>query len=181
MKKTKADSVIKLSQFEPQIAQIQASAKDEVKDWAYLVFHAIAAPVIVWPRQEDGFTDMKNKVVLHRLGKLLKHDYSERATDFEVALYCSSASLERKPGEEEFHIYMYAARHSGLGAVMDQDDMLKDDGLELDPYTEKPLYDNLARWIYKKQKEHLKDARKAAPKGIPDVVGSLDGFMPTKG
>lgn len=139
-------------------AQAGVKAQAEAEGWIEQLYHAIAAPLIVWPGFENDFKDKKADVTIARMAKLLKKDFTERATDLEIALYMSTASLGAGGplDRDASDVYMYAFRHSGYGQTMDQDDMLKDEGNKLDASAQQ-LYDHLASWIYKKQKQALKE------------------------
>ena len=151
-----------------------SDAKEEEK-YVDLLVHALTAPLIVWPGFEDDllFREKKERAILARLAMLARDKAYDRATDLEIALYMSSASLGAGGPlpQDAADVFMYATRHSGFEASFDADDMLKDEGKKLD-YEAEDLYKRLGRWIFEKQKEALKQRSKEASKqrGIEDKV-----------
>jgi hypothetical protein len=146
-----------------QGTQARAVDTKEEKKYVDLLVHALTAPLIVWPGFEDDllFREKKERVVLMRLAALARDKSYDSATDLEIALYMSSASLGSSGPlpQDAADVFMYATRHSGFEASFDADEMLKDEGKKLD-YEAEALYDQLGRWIFKKQAEALKQRSK---------------------
>lgn len=120
--------------------------------------HALLAPLVVWPSVEDSFSEMNGKARSARLVKLMKGDVSERASNYEIALYCSSFSLAIPPPSETVKVMMFAMRHAEVqkfGKTMDADPMLKGEGKHLSADAQR-AYDRLAAWIYTVQAKAIK-------------------------
>lgn len=119
--------------------------------------HALFAPTIVWPGYEDDFKGHKMQVLQARLEKMARGDLSERATDLEVALYCSSASMIAPPDKVQHDVALYAFGKAygekRAKAVLGEAAIEK-----LDPEAQK-LYDGLAEWIFEQQEKHIKGKR----------------------
>jgi hypothetical protein len=127
--------------------------KEKEPEWMPLVLHAIQAPLILWPGWEEDFKDKAREAVTKRLIKIAQGNRSREATDFEVCMYCSSASLSRPPGREEFNIYAYAFRKE-FGEEL-ASSIFGDEGRTLYP-DEKAIYERLKEWIYREQEKFLK-------------------------
>ncbi len=111
--------------------------------------YALTAPIIVWPGTEPEFDKLKIKAQIARFNKIGDRDRSEAATDAEVALYLSSASMIEPLNSDWAKVYGYAARKAFPVIPKDIDIPEK-----LDSEQQK-LYDGLARWIFKQQAEAL--------------------------
>ena len=158
-----------------QGTEARAVDAKEGEKYVELLVHALTAPLIVWPGFEDDFLfrEKKERVVLMRLATLARDKAYDSATDLEIALYMSSASLGSGGPlpQDAADVFMYATRHSGFEASFDADDMLKDEGKKLD-YEAEDLYKRLGQWIFEKQKEALKQRRRKANCYKPLCSGS---------
>jgi hypothetical protein len=135
--------------------------------------HALFAPMIVWQGMEDEYRDEDKmfKVKTSRLAKLASGDFSETATDYEMAIFISTFTLVQPPSESVFKLMAYCFRKAYGDKTADELDLPKVD-LESDIMLKRD-YDRLATWIYQKQKEAMKAKRQ--PKVEPKAE-SLDSF-----
>ena len=127
-------------------------AKDDPMWWA---MYPLFAPIITWPDQEGQVTDqLRFRAQLARFIKAAS-DHSERATDAEVALYLMTASNVVPLDKEAAKVYRYVAAKSfpEIKKVLSG----LPESKEIDKLTpsEQRYYDDLAKWIFKKQKEEL--------------------------
>jgi len=127
-------------------------AKDDPMWWT---MYPLFAPIITWPDQEGQVTEqLKFRVQLARFSKAAS-DHSERATDPEVALYLMTASTVMPLDKEAAKVYRYVAAKS-FPEIKEVLSGLPE-SKEIDKLTssEQRYYDDLAKWIFKKQKEEL--------------------------
>jgi len=127
-------------------------AEDDPIWWA---MYPLFAPIITWPDQEGQVTDqLKFRVQLARFMKAAS-DHSERATDAEVALYLMTASAVMPLDNEAAKVYRYVAAKA-FPEIKEALSGLPE-SKEIDKLTpsEQRYYDDLAKWIFKNQKEEL--------------------------
>ena len=136
--------------------------KDDLLWWA---MYPLFAPIITWPDQEGQVTDqLKFRVQLARFMKAAS-DHSERATDPEVALYLMTASTVMPLDKEAAKVYRYAAAKSFPEIKEVLSGLPESKEIEKLTPSEQRYYDNLAKWIFKKQKEEL-DRRLGQKSGV---------------
>jgi len=127
----------------------------KIEDPMWWIMYPLFAPIITWPDQEGQVTDqLKFRVQLARFMKAA-NDHSERATDAEVALYLMTASTVMPLDNEAAKVYRYVAAKS-FPEIKEVLSGLPE-SKEIDKLTpsEQRYYDDLAKWIFKKQKEEL--------------------------
>jgi len=115
-----------------------------------MIVLAVKAPIVVWPGYWDLVKDeWKVKAVMYRLLKLMRGDWSEKATDYEAMIYLSTASLSAPLGNEWGRIFCWLFRKFYPDAA--EQFGMKD---ELHDYERQEL-ERLKEWIYRKQREAL--------------------------
>jgi hypothetical protein len=122
------------------------------KDPGWWTMYALFAPIITWPGYEKDNSDKKMLVQKARFEKIFEGDKSERATDAEVAIYLSTATLVSPVNSDWAEVYMHAAKN----AFPELKGVMGNDGNKDLTAEQKRLYDDLAKWIYKKQVAALK-------------------------
>ena len=126
--------------------------KDDPIWWA---MYPLFAPIITWPDQEGQVTDqLRFRVQLARFMKAAS-DHSERATDAEVALYLMTASTVMPLDNEAAKVYRYVAAKSFPEIKEALSGLPESKEIEKLTRSEQIYYDDLAKWIFKKQKEEL--------------------------
>lgn len=122
------------------------------KKWDTLVF-ALTAPVIGSPMWADIITkDQMANVKIERLKAVMKGEY-DTATDYEALLYLSTASLDTPLSTCFFHIYCHLFKKH----YPDKSDFLSEHDTQLDKFVEPSELKRLKDWIFRKQKQHLKE------------------------
>jgi len=120
--------------------------------WA---MYPLFAPIITWPDQEGQVTDqLKFRVQLARFMKAAS-DHSERATDAEVALYLMTASTAMPLDNEAAKVYRYVAAKAFSEIKEVLSGLPESKEIEKLTRSEQIYYDDLAKWIFKQQKEEL--------------------------
>jgi hypothetical protein len=132
---------------------------NEKRDPMWWTMYAMFAPIITWPGYESEVSEkQKTQIQLARMEKTGSGDLSEKATNTEVSVYLSTASLAQPLNSEWANIYFYAAAKAfpALKETIDRNPELKpyDKDLSSD---EKKEYEHLARWIFKQQETAMKN------------------------
>lgn len=136
------------------------------EDFVDRLMYVFKAPIITWPSFESDITqEMHATATLHRLAMTATALKIEEATDYEAMLYIMTASMVNPLSHSWVKIYGYL-----FGKFYPQNAQLNE-GLE------KPSEWELSRdlkqlktWIYRKQKEHMKELGKAANSPKQKVV-----------
>jgi len=127
----------------------------KIEDSMWWAMYPLFAPIITWPDQEGQITDqLKFRVQLARFMKAAS-DHSERATDAEVALYLMTASTVMPLDNEAAKVYRYVAAKSFPEIKEALSGLPESKEIEKLTRSEQIYYDDLAKWIFKKQKEEL--------------------------
>ena len=112
--------------------------------------YALFAPLIVWPGYEKDGERWRMRIQKARFDKIAANDESKRATDEEVALYLSTASLIAPLDKNSAKIYEYVAMKSFpeiKQAFTEIPNKLTEE--------QQKEYNRLAEWIFKQQTEAL--------------------------
>lgn len=121
-----------------------------------LMAHAVLAPVVANPLSMDTVENQHvQKARVYRLAKLAKGDFEEIATDFEAMIYLMTQSMAAPFTDRWYRIYFYLFRKEFPKA---EGVLHENDGRSLDNMEETSLR-NLKLWIYRKQKEAMKEKR----------------------
>lgn len=158
------------------------------KDPLWGTMYALFAPLIVWPGYEDSSKKWANDAQMARFKKILSNDKSERATDAEVAIYLSTASLVAPMTTPDWAQVYFRAASKAFPAIHDfmvrDDDKYFAESLKEPNAEQKKLHDELAKWIYEKQKEALlkkykgKDSSESARKDENHIADILQPILP---
>ena len=126
------------------------------EDFVDRLMYVFKAPIITWPGFESDITqEMHVNVTLHRLAMTATALKIEEATDYEGMLYIMTASMANPLSHSWVKIYGYL-----FGKFYPQNAHLNE-GLEKPSEWEFRELKQLKVWIYRKQKEHMKELRKA--------------------
>lgn len=128
--------------------------KSDDKKFDLQFMYMLKCPVICWVGFEDSLTDeQKEKYKLESMTNVIEIFEKEQACDYHVCIYFSQASLVAKPSHEWSRIYFYLMQKCfGLEAT----DFINDGKLIELEATEIEQMNDLKRWIFKHQIEHIK-------------------------
>lgn len=136
--------------------------KNKFEKHARRLIHCIFAPFVVLPQYVDDKVPegMKTQIIFERflhLGKDFHKEYIEEGTDTEALLYVSKVSLMFPLDNDWYNIFMHLFKKYCIAVKVDYSNIIQiQEFRELDSIEQWELT-KLKRWIYKVQKEHLKD------------------------
>jgi len=120
-----------------------------------LVF-AIAAPIVGYPPWHQDITDeMKGRVKIERMKALMLNENLDMATDYEAMVYLHTASLAAPMNSRWCRIYLYLFKKF----YPKKADFISEADATVSKYELRYLND-LKRWIYRKQKEAMKNSKR---------------------
>lgn len=127
--------------------------------WIEEMANTFTAPLIVYPGGwEDTIPDnIKNKITIERLLRMMKKDGKHEATDSEVAAYIYTASCCFPLNYHSANIYFYVLK-SVFSNLKGMPDFVEE--AKISEY-EEGMLKKLRCWIYKKQTDELKARRRA--------------------
>lgn len=132
------------------------------------VVHAILAPIVINPLGLENIEpEWSRKVKVERLAKIVRNDLEEAATDYEAMLYLHSQSFVAPLPETWLHVYFWLFWQF----YPDQAKTFLEK-VELHHLEEEEL-NRLKRWIYRKQKEALRQRRKVRSTPHPPPPAKL--------
>lgn len=137
--------------------------KNEFERHARRLIHCLFAPIVVLPQYVDyGVPEgMRTQITIERflhLGKDFHKEFIEEGTDTEALLYVSKISLMYPIDRDWYNIFVHLFKKYCDAVKVDYSFQLGEIR-ELDPVEQWELT-KLKRWIYKVQKEHLKEKQK---------------------
>jgi hypothetical protein len=172
-----------LFDLEPESTKQEAPAPSFRKDADQFVeqlMYSLTAPYIGYPGWGDDpsfWEPHKAKVTMERMLHHQEIHRDKMASEYETALYLSSATLAHPMSHDWAQMYFYLF----TTAMPEQAKVIGNEVTELDPGQREELA-RLRRWIFRQQMAHLRAKRKAAENGTPAPAPAVveDPVLPRK-
>ncbi len=149
-------------------AEPKRTKEQSEKQFVDRMLYVLKAPTLCWPGYEEDITpEMQEKALKARLFKEMSGTDLDLATDEEVCIYMSTATLANPPGHTWFKIYINCFYRTFKDHYISAFGDTPPEPLQ--PYEETELT-RFKEWIFKKQMEHIKSNKKDR------VIASEDGL-----